>query len=119
MRMAEDFAARFDGSADALSLAGDADLAAGDAELALQHYRASASIRRSWPLTRRMIMAYRTLGQDAQASSLLTEYLRGDPNNLEAAAFLAGVLAKESKPEMADRLQKYIASKLGPHSTLP
>ncbi|TNE33108.1 MAG: tetratricopeptide repeat protein [Alphaproteobacteria bacterium] len=116
-RIAEEFAGRFAGSADALSLAGDARLAAGDAQGALQRYRVSASVRRSWPLTRRMITAYRMLGQTRQSETLLADYVRSAPNNLEAIAVLAEFLAKEGRANEARILAEYAAKKLATHST--
>lgn len=115
--IADEFAARFGGSADALSLAGDASLAAGDPQTALQRYRTSASVRRNWPLTRRMIMAHKALGQKAEAMSLLADYVRGDPNNLEAAWLLADGLSVHGERERADLLMQYSVAKLGAHST--
>lgn len=101
-RRARDLVARFSGSADALSLAGDAELAAGNVAAALERYRASATVRRPWPLTRRMIMTLRADGRVDEANVLLLSHLKGEPNNSEAAAMLASVLADLGRwPEAA------------------
>lgn len=86
---AEAFRERFPGSADALGLAGDAFLAAGQPAKALERYRAAATIRRPWPLTRRMLAAHAAEGDERAAYALLTDQLHGEPANREAAAMLA------------------------------
>ncbi len=86
---AEAFRERFPGSSDALGLAGDALLAAGQPAEALERYRAAAGIRRSWPLTRRMLAAYAVQNDRSAAYALLNEHLRAEPRNREAAAMLA------------------------------
>lgn len=86
---AEAFRRRFPGSSDALGLAGDALLAAGRPAEALDRYRAAAGIRRSWPLTRRMLAAYAAQNDRSAAYALLTDHLRAEPRNGEAAAMLA------------------------------
>lgn len=90
---AEAFRRRNPGSADALSLAGDARLAAKQPAAALALYRSAAQIRRSWPLVRRMVTAYRATGNQAAAEQLLASHLAGDPNNAEASAELAPMAA--------------------------
>lgn len=85
---ARDFLAKYPGSADAMALAGDAALATGDARRALGHYRAAASIRRLWPLTKRMVLAHDSLGEGAAASSLIEWHLVNEPFNAEARLWL-------------------------------
>ncbi|RDC59814.1 hypothetical protein HME9302_01009 [Alteripontixanthobacter maritimus] len=85
---------RFPGSADALGLAADASLADTQILEAIEFYRRSADIRRPWPLTRRMIAAYRALYRQDDAVSLLERHLAGDPGNHEAAAMLGVVMAE-------------------------
>lgn len=85
----ESFRKKFAGSADATSLAGDAQLVRSNIEAALERYETSAKVRRPWHLARRMIMAYRGLGRGEQAGALVSEYLRGDPGNVEAASMWA------------------------------
>lgn len=80
---------QFPGSADVHSLAGDAQMALGDPEAALEDYAVAARIKRPWPLTKRMITAYRAIGDDDAADALLTRHLRGEPNNAEALVMLA------------------------------
>ncbi|ABC63158.1 tetratricopeptide repeat protein [Erythrobacter litoralis] len=89
--VAEDFRERFVGSADALSLAGDAALANRDVSRALDLYAQSARIRQSWPLARRRYFGLRAAGEAAQAQRLLEEYLIGHPGSTEPALLLARV----------------------------
>ncbi len=91
VREADAFVRVFPGSSDALALAGDAHLAAGQIAPALERYEQAAAIRRTWPLVRRMVAAYRASGQSGKASALLTRHLSGDPQNAEAAVELARV----------------------------
>lgn len=86
---AEAFRRRFPGSADALTLAGDARLAARQPKAAIDLYHKALAIRRSWPLTRRMMVALSAQGRTAEARSLVHDYLVGDPGNGEASAELA------------------------------
>lgn len=88
-RMASDLLNRFPQSADVHALAGDASLAGGNAERALELYAVAASVRRSWPLTRKLIEAYRSYGDDIAADVLLSRYIAGDPQNTAALLLLA------------------------------
>lgn len=90
---AEAFRARFPGSADARALAGDARLAAKQPGAALERYRAAAQIRRTWPLVRRMVSAYRATGAGDAAEALLASHLLSDPGNAEASSELAQAAA--------------------------
>lgn len=89
VRLAEDLFERFPASSDVRALAGDAALASGRTETALERYRVSASIRRPWPLTRKIIFAYREYGDDKAADTLLVRHLAGEPHNSEALLMLA------------------------------
>lgn len=89
IQRAQQLARLYPGSADALALIGDALLAAGQTGRALGAYRKSAGVRRPWPLTKRMVYAYRRLGRGSEADQLLTSHLAGDPANAEAADLLA------------------------------
>ncbi|MFL0670598.1 MAG: tetratricopeptide repeat protein [Erythrobacter sp.] len=80
---------RFPGSADVAALAGDAALGRGDAKGALVLYASAAQVRRSWPLARKAIAAYRMVGDDEAADVLLMRHLAGDPGNIDAALMLA------------------------------
>jgi len=88
---AQSFVRKSPGSGDALALLGDARLASGDAAAALDAYRQAAAIRRTWPLVRRMIAAYRASGQGKAATTLLIRHLAGDPQNAEASAEFARI----------------------------
>lgn len=80
---------RFPGSSDILALAGDAALAKGDTVGALSLYGRAAKIRRPWPLTRKIIHAYRTLGDTDAADALLVRHINAEPRNAEALAMFA------------------------------
>ncbi len=86
---------RFPGSADLLTIAGDAALAAGDGQGALGMYGQAAQIRRPWPLTRKIILAYRMTGDDDAAHALLVRHLTAEPRNTEALFMLASEVAAE------------------------
>ncbi|MXO90119.1 tetratricopeptide repeat protein [Pontixanthobacter aquaemixtae] len=83
------FLERFKGSSDALTLAGDANLAARRNNIAIERYAQAASIRAPWTLTRKRIVALDASGKKDEALSLLANYLVGDPGNVEAATALA------------------------------
>ncbi len=93
-RRAEAFSLRYGGSADALSLAGDAQMARKDFETALERYRASAAVRLSWPLARRMIATYRASGQTDRADAILAAQVSSDPGNAEAAGLFGKLFAE-------------------------
>ena len=63
-------------------------------------------------------MAHKALGQDEEAIVLLADYLRGDPNNLEAAGLLAEGMSAQGDKQRANLLLQYSAAKLGVHSTI-
>lgn len=107
---AEGFRQRFPGSADALALAGDARLAARQPAAALALYREAVSIRRSWPLVRKMAVALSALGRKNEADSVLEDYLRGDPGNADAAAELARLAVDRRDWDRADWLLDHAIS---------
>ncbi|GGD91894.1 hypothetical protein GCM10011515_09500 [Tsuneonella deserti] len=80
---------RHPGSADAMTLAGDAALAANDPRAALAHYRSASAIRQPWPLTKRMGAALERAGQADEAERLVARHFRNEPANNEAAVMLA------------------------------
>ncbi|WP_160598255.1 tetratricopeptide repeat protein [Pontixanthobacter gangjinensis] len=86
---AANFAGQFPGSFDALSLAGDANLAARRYNAAIENYDKAATIRQTWTLTRKMIKAYHGAKQSDAALELLARYFVGDQANVEAATLLA------------------------------
>lgn len=89
IRAATAFLSRFPGSADALALAGDAELAGKNPGKALAYYAKSATIRQSWPLARRRIFTLRSLGRSADAEQLLRQYVAGHPMAVEPMHLLA------------------------------
>ncbi len=88
-RTADDLLERFPQSGDIYALAGDTQLAGGNAQAALERYSVAAQVRRSWPLTRKIIEAYRDYDDDLAADVLLTRYIAGDPQNTAALFLLA------------------------------
>lgn len=89
VRVAEEFRGRFPGSADALALAGDAQLAGRNIARALDYYAQSAQIRQSWPLARRRMVALQAAGRNADALALLERYVVGNPTAVEPLTLLA------------------------------
>ena len=90
-RLADSFLRQFPGSADALSLAGDAALAAGRNSASNSHYRKAAAIRQPWVMTRKRLAALQSLDRQDEALILLARYFIGDPGNIEAAGLLARI----------------------------
>jgi len=82
-------------SSDVRALAGDAAYAGGNAEAALERYGVAARIRRPWPLTRKIVAAYRDYGDNSAADTLLVRHLKGEPHNTEALLMLAERRARE------------------------
>lgn len=80
---------RFAGSADIAALSGDVMLGKGDARGALTFYAAAAAVRRSWPLARKAVAAYRQIGDDDAADALLIRQVAGEPGNIDAVLLLA------------------------------
>jgi predicted Zn-dependent protease len=86
---ARDLRAQFPASADVASLAGDAMLGGGDLTAALEAYALSASVRRPWPLTRKIAFASRRAGDEAAADALLVRHVAGEPNGMTGVIALA------------------------------
>lgn len=86
---AVDLRRRFPGSADVAALSGDVMLGRGDAKTALEHYAVAAAVRRSWPLARKAIAAYRQIDDSDAGDLLLIRHVAGDPNNIDAVLMLA------------------------------
>ncbi len=104
LQKSESFWQQFNGSADASSLAGDAQLVRRNTEAALQRYESSAKVRRPWHLARRMILTYRALDRREDAEALVAQYVRGDPGNVEATSMMASVLVDVQKWQAAASL---------------
>ncbi|MEP1421812.1 MAG: tetratricopeptide repeat protein [Erythrobacter sp.] len=85
----------FPQSGDAYSLAGDVALASGQPLAAIEAYQVSAKVRRSWPLTRKLTAAMLEAGESGTAKALLSRYIQGDPQNLDALMVLARLSAQE------------------------
>ncbi len=101
---AEAFLARVPGSGDALALAGDAYLAAGQGGQAADYYAQAAAIRRSWPLTRRMVAAEMAAGRPLSGLTLLEHELADNSANSEAAVLLASAELAKGKAQKAAML---------------
>lgn len=80
---------RSPGSSDLLALAGDTALLSGDPAAAMAHYTRASSVRRPWPLTRKIIFTTRALGDDRAADALLSRTVVGEPRNTEALLMFA------------------------------
>jgi predicted Zn-dependent protease len=106
---------KFAGSADVAALAGDIALGRGDAKGALTLYASAAQVRRSWPLARKAIAAYRLLGDDEAADVLLMRHLAGDPGNIDAALMLAERSAAWGDGARAQVLLDHVAALGGAH----
>ncbi len=81
------------GNADALAMAGDAQLAQNRAAAAVDRYRIAARVRISDSLLQRIAVALVGAGQDAAAEALVESYLAQNPSSRVArrmAAALAG-----------------------------
>ncbi len=91
---------RFPGSADVHSLIGDVEQARSRPEWAFDLYETAATIRKPWPLTKRLYVAARSLGDQNAADTLLIRQLVGEPNNTEAVLLLA-----RRSAELADWLR--------------
>ncbi|KEO91267.1 hypothetical protein EH31_00980 [Erythrobacter longus] len=87
---------QFPQSGDAYSLAGDVALASGQPLEAIEAYRVSAQVRRSWPLTRKLVAAMLEAGEGDAAKALLSRYIKGDPQNLDALMVLARISAQDA-----------------------
>ncbi|MCU0947911.1 MAG: tetratricopeptide repeat protein [Porphyrobacter sp.] len=106
---------RFSGSADVAALSGDGALGAGDAASALTFYASAAQVRRSWPLARKAIAAFRMAGDEAAADILLMRHLAGDPGNLDAALLLAERSLAQGDKQRAILLLDHVAALGGAH----
>ncbi|UIP05924.1 tetratricopeptide repeat protein [Erythrobacter sp. SDW2] len=104
IRAATAFLGRFPGSADALALAGDAELAANNPGKAMAYYAKSATIRQSWPLARRRISTLHALGRSADAERLLRQYVTGHPMAVEPMHMLAQAQFARGNVEQAAML---------------
>lgn len=104
IQQAEALLDRFPGSADAASLAGDAQFAAGNPGKALEYYRRAGAVRLNWPLARREIMALLALGRELEAEAVARGFANGNPGNREAIALVAGNLAGRQDWNGAARL---------------
>lgn len=98
---------QFPTSGDVAELAGDAALMAGRAPEALSHYEDAASIRRNWALVERMATAYREQRRDEAAALVLSDFLRQNPREPQAAAMLARIAASQRDWDRAARLLRY------------
>ena len=88
-RTAQSMLERVPYSGDFHALAGDTQLAGARSRDALELYGVAAQIRRSWPLTRKIIEAYLATGDNVAADVLLGRYIAGDPHNTDALLLYA------------------------------
>lgn len=112
--LASELLERFPHSGDIHALAGDAALMQSSEGRALELYEVSARVRRSWPLTRKMIEAYSAAGDNLAAEVLLARYIAGDPHNIAALLLLAqNSAAREDWLRVEVLLDSAIASGAG------
>lgn len=112
---AEALRSRFPASADVASLSGDAALAAGDPRSALEAYALAVRVRRPWPLTAKAVHAYRLLGEDAAAQTLLTRHVAGEPDGIAGLVALARQRAKGGDWQGAAQLLDHVIARGGGH----
>lgn len=101
---AKAFLARVPGSGDALALMGDAYLADRQVGQAAEFYAQAATVRRSWPLTRRMVAAEIAAGRIISGLTLLEHELADNPANSEAAFMLASAEFAKGNPRKSAML---------------
>jgi len=89
--------ARFPASADVSALAGDAALGAGDLQAALSAYAMTARVKRPWPLTRKVVLAYTNSGELAAVDLLLARHAANEPDNASAVIALAEHLGQSGQ----------------------
>jgi len=92
--LSTDLLQRFPQSGDIHALAGDVALRSGKDLRAIELYGVASQVRRSWPLTRKLIAATRAIGEEEAADAVLSRYLAGDPQNTDALFVLAQLSAE-------------------------
>lgn len=98
---AQSFLEKFPGSADALVLAADANVAARRYSRAERLYGDATGIRSPWPVVRKQHRVLLAMKRKEAALSLLSRYFVGDPGNAEVAALLAEAAAEREDWEAA------------------
>ena len=101
---AKTLSARFPASADVAALAGDAALGAGNPQRALSAYGIALQVKRPWPLTRKVALAYTKAGEIAASDALLARHAAGEHNNASALISLAERLSQSGDWERAASL---------------
>jgi tetratricopeptide (TPR) repeat protein len=96
------------GSSYTLALTGDAALMANDIASAMARYTRASTIRRPWPLTRKIIYTTRALGDDKAADALLARAVIGEPRNTEALLMLAQRSAESEDWARVAKLTKLV-----------
>ncbi len=97
----------FPTSGDVAELAGDAALMAGAAAEAITLYQKAAAVRRNWSLVERIATAHRENKRDDLAALLLSDFLRENPREPQAAAMLARIAASQRDWTRATQLLRY------------
>jgi predicted Zn-dependent protease len=106
---------RFPGSLDVAILAGDAALGAGDPRSALEAYALAARVRRPWTLTAKAVHAYRLIGDDAAAETLLARQVAGEPEGIRGLVALARQRSKGGDWQRAAQLLDHVIVRGGGH----
>lgn len=94
---AGEFASAHPGSGDAQSLLGDALLAQGKVDRAVAAYTRAAQVRRDWPLTRRLVAAYRVRKEPEAIGEALERFLAGGGDDSSASGLYGGWLASREQ----------------------
>lgn len=106
---------RFPASSDVASLEGDAALGGGDPRSALEAFSLAARVRRPWALTAKAVHAYRQIGEDAAAQTLLTRHVVGEPDGIAGLVALAQQRAKGGDWQGAAQLLDHVIARGGGH----
>jgi predicted Zn-dependent protease len=106
---------RFPASLDVASLAGDAALGAGDPRGALAAYALTARVRRTWSLTAKAVHAYRVIGEDAAAKTLLARHVAGEPEGMTGLVALAREQSKIGDWQRTAQLLDHVIARGGGH----
>lgn len=112
---ADSLRSRFPASADVASLAGDAALGAGEPRSALEAYALAARVRRPWSLTAKAVHAYRLIGDDAAADTLLARHVAGEPDGIRGLVALARQRSKDGDWQRAAQLLDHVIARGGGH----
>lgn len=113
--LAEEFSTRFPTSADVAILAGDIALVSRNPAGALEAYALATRVRRPWPLTAKAVHAYRLIGDDAAATTLLARHVAGEPDGFDGLIVLARRQAERGNWQSVALLLDHVIRRGGGH----